>query len=717
LNNKLFKLCVTLPICCLLAACGAEPECQHQWSEADCLNASVCALCEEVQGEALGHDWLKATCEAGETCSRCGETQGEALGHSYGEWMLDAEDMFRVCATCNHTERAEIDYALYLEQHIYGRWNMCSKIENGRHYSSDMLSQSEADVEYCFYEDGRVYSLGFEEEEISQSWSFDHGEYSSADYNHYIYINFPESNALSSAYFICYGDEVYYSIPLNDEDDMLTLSNSFGGAAEATLSGTWSAWSDGEIYNITFSENRSFVSDIDGEINGFWQPRQPIYNGGSSGTLYIMLNYYKDGKPCSKFAMLNSFSEDKNQQAIRDYLSLSMDVNGTYSHFSPDSEQFLTDALSTADSAHLGTWTSIDYIVSTPNYETYSADEEKGLSTEYSISFTEDGRFTAKLHKELSGQWKLRGIRRENNGVTLVYSLTAQGLREDYSYFQMNENGDGYVYTTYPNYSSANYSFRQMSEEEIAARNELAAAAPVMVVGEWFCIDGQDAKAVFNEDGTFAVSSETAPELYNCTGYWYFNSVNEFDGVYYYYYDVETIIDTGETDSTEDAEANTDPADMASTIEAIELEEAEPTTYREDYAVRLIFKDGFYTLEYSSYFFNGNLTNADGLAIVNEAIAAVTGHWSASTAIEYKADTGEDVQVDMECWLDVAEDGSFTGYAGHDIQGYLEFYDIKDGSTRYLLHFSEGPYPTGLFTLNAGTLSAAVTPYIVQFTK
>lgn len=717
MNSKLFKLCIILLVCCLLAACGAEPECQHQWSEADCLNASVCALCEEVQGEALGHDWVEATCEAAEHCNRCSETQGEALGHSYGEWLLDAEDMFRVCDTCLHIERAEIDYALYLEQHIYGRWNMCSKIENGRFYSADMLPQHEADAEYCFYEDGRVSSLGFEEKEISPSWSFDHGEYSSKGGNHYIYISFPESNALSSAYFLCDGDEVYYEVPLNDEGDRLSMSNRFGDAAEATLAGIWNTWSGGGIYSISFSEDRSFTADIDGEISGFWQPRQPIYNGGSTGTLYVMLNYYKDGKACSEYAMLSSFSEDKNQQAIRDYLSLSMYVQGTYSHFSPDSEQFLTEALSKADSAHLGTWTSIDYIVSTPNNETYSSDEEKGLSTEYSISFMEDGSFSAKLHKELSGQWKLRGIRRENGGAVFIYSLTARGLREDYSYFQIRENGDGYVYTSYPDYSSANYSFRQMNEEEIAARNELAAAAPGMVVGEWFSSDGQGFKAMFNEDGTFTVSTDTSPEVQNCTGYWYFNSMNEYDGTYHYYYDIETIIDTVETDSTESTEADISTIDISAALNSSEAEAAEPTTYREDGALWLTVKDGFYTLESRSYCFYGTMTNAEGIDIINEALTAITGHWSASTATEFKADTNESVQVDMECWLDVAEDGSFTGYAGQDIQGSLEFYDVTDSGTRYLLDFSEGPYPSGIFILSDGTLSATVMPYFIEFTK
>lgn len=665
-NKKLLGVCFVLLLCALLVGCGT---CQHQWSDADCVNASICTLCGEVQGEALGHDWSEATCQSPETCSRCGETQGELqehiwieatcqspetcnqcgetrgepLSHSYGLWMLDTAEMYRVCVSCKQSESREIDYSLYLDQHIYGRWNLCGMVKNGRDVRYYMLPQNEADMEVCFYEDGRVFSLGFEEEEISPSWSFDHGEYDSESLQHYIYISFPESNILSSARFACFGDEISYEIPLDDEGDMVTLSNSFGDKVAAMLVGEWSSWSEGSFYNISFSEDRSFTADIDGEISGFWQPRSPEISSQSDGTVQIMLNYYKDGKSYSQYATLDGYSDTISQKQAINYLRLSTSVKDTHTSFGLDNKQFLTETLSTADKAHLGVWTSLDYIVSTPNPQTYSYDEEKGLSTEYSISFMEDGSFSAKLNQELEGQWSLREVRRDNIGACLVYRLKASGI-DDYSYFQMYESGDAYLYVSYDDHVSCNYSLRQMSEEEITARNELVAAAPVKVVGEWFCIDGQDFKAVFNEDGTFTTSSETAPEWYNYTGYWYFNTIDNFQGNYTYYYDIETIMDIEESADAEASVENVDAAELADdAVDTLTNAEEEPMTYRENYAIRLYIKDELCTLELESLFVSGSMTSAEGLAIVEEANAALVGHWEATTATQYNTDN-EDSQ-------------------------------------------------------------------------
>ncbi|MBQ7896248.1 MAG: hypothetical protein IJ364_06835 [Oscillospiraceae bacterium] len=726
----------------LLTGCG---ECQHQWGEADCLNPSTCSECGAVQGEALGHDWAAATCTAPESCSRCGETQGElaghdwlpascenpehcsrcsetkgeALGHSYGKWLLDVTEMYRICSGCQQTEKAEIDYALYLEQHIYGRWNLCSMIKNGRYLDSYWLSQSEADPEYCFYEDGRVTSMGFEEKEISPSWSFDHGEYDSANYCHKIYISFPNSNELSSACFNCIGEDITYDVPLDDDGDVATLSNSFGDEVGKALVGTWSAWSQGSIYNISFSEDRSFTADIDGEISGFWQPRQPgVYSDGRSSDVHIMLSYLKDGKEYSKFTTLNSFYKGMSQKQMSNYLSFAMDVNDTYTHFGLDVQQFLTDALSTADSAHLGNWTSIDYIVSTPNYETYSSDEERGLSTEYSIVFNDDGSFSAKLNRELEGTWSLREIRRENDGVCLMYNLTAPGI-SDYSYFQRYEDGDGYVYVSYTDNVSANYSFKQMDEEEIAQRNELVANAPSKIVGEWFnTVDGFN--AVFNEDGTFSISSDTNPEQYGSEGYWHFNTISEFQGTYTYIYDLETIFEIEIEEGAEASEGADLTGAINNAVDAMgdtESAEEEPMTYREDYALRLTINEGMWKLEMDSFYGSGTLYNAEGLAMVDEANAAIVGKWTASTATEYNTDTGEAKDVSVDSYLEVAEGGSFTGYAGQNIQGYIEFYDTDEGARRYLVHFSEGPYSEAMFTLNGEYFSANVRPYLIDFTK
>ena len=140
-------------------------------------------------------------------------------------------------------------------------------------------------------------------------------------------------------------------------------------------------------------------------------------------------------------------------------------------------------------------------------------------------------------------------------------------------------------------------------------------------------------------------------------------------------------------------------------------------TYREDYAIRLYIKDELCTLELESLFVSGSMTSAEGLAIVEEANAALVGHWEATTATQYNTDNEDSKEVTVDFYLDISEDGSFIGYAGQEIQGYVEFYDIDDGDFRYLAHFSAGPYAEGMFILSGDTLMANIRPYLVNFAR
>lgn len=81
----------------LLAACG----CEHEWREASCVAPKTCALCGEVEGEALPHTWQDATCSKPKTCSACSATDGEALPHTWQDaTCTDA----KTCSVCSATD-------------------------------------------------------------------------------------------------------------------------------------------------------------------------------------------------------------------------------------------------------------------------------------------------------------------------------------------------------------------------------------------------------------------------------------------------------------------------------------------------------------------------------------------------------------------------------------------------------------------------------------
>lgn len=685
----------TAPKTC--AKCGeteGEPA-VHSWQEATCTAPRTCAVCQQTEGEVLAHNWQEATCSAPRTCTGCQETEGEPIAHSYGLWMLDGESMYRVCDFCAATESTEIDYPLYLDQHIYGHWNMYYMIQSGRFYATDQLPQHKPDTEICFYTDGRVSSLGFEEEQLSQSWTFDHGEYDSSAATHSIYIRFPEENMLTSAYFICYGDKIYYQIPMGSDGDLVVLSNHFGDEIAEMISGKWSTWAEDGVHSITFHADRSFTADIDGEITGFWQPRMPSTYNGYTHDAIVMLSYLKDGKQESNYARLQSYNPKKPQDQQED-MTFYTRVGDTYSGFNLGNEQFLTEALENADTAHLGTWTSLNYSISTFNRETYETETQEGVSTGYNITFMEDGTFSAALNNVYTGKWALQSIEREYDDNTCYrYRLTAPGIN-DYSYFQANTSGRGYAYISEVNDRGSNYSFQQMDEAEIAAYNKKIEAAPSMLVGEWFPTDGQDVSAVFNEDGTFTVhytmQTEAGETPIDLTGNWYFRTFSGYEDVTYYSYDFETFIETE------------DP-------------EAEPIPYREDSALRLTVSDTAPTLTLNSYQISCTMTNGEGIAIMKDAAGKITGRWSADTATVHSTEGQDSVEVPGTYYIDFAEDGSFTGYVDQDIHGTWQYEGIRDGYPSYLVSPAiDNQLPT-LTQLKDDSLIVFIAPYVIDFSR
>lgn len=83
MKKRIFLL--LLAVICLLVLAGCE--CEHEWSEPDCVNPERCTKCGEYGGAPLGHTWVDPTCEEPAICSVCGKTDAEPLGHRAGEWV------------------------------------------------------------------------------------------------------------------------------------------------------------------------------------------------------------------------------------------------------------------------------------------------------------------------------------------------------------------------------------------------------------------------------------------------------------------------------------------------------------------------------------------------------------------------------------------------------------------------------------------------------
>lgn len=74
---------------------------EHEWIEATCIDAEMCAICGETGKRASGHNWIAATCTTPKTCSVCKETNGVATGHLWCEATYETP---KTCQICGKTD-------------------------------------------------------------------------------------------------------------------------------------------------------------------------------------------------------------------------------------------------------------------------------------------------------------------------------------------------------------------------------------------------------------------------------------------------------------------------------------------------------------------------------------------------------------------------------------------------------------------------------------
>lgn len=103
MKKRIALIVLALACMLILSACG----CEHEWTEANCVNPKTCSLCGEIEGAPLGHSWLAATCSAAKTCEICGEVQGEPLAHT---WVDATCTSPKTCSVCAATEGEPLEH-------------------------------------------------------------------------------------------------------------------------------------------------------------------------------------------------------------------------------------------------------------------------------------------------------------------------------------------------------------------------------------------------------------------------------------------------------------------------------------------------------------------------------------------------------------------------------------------------------------------------------
>lgn len=437
-----------LLICLTLCACS---KCEHVWTQADCVNGSVCTLCGEAGESALGHDWSAATCEQPEICARCSQTQGdalghacgeatceepavctqcgqiqeEALGHAFGEWIVTKTDRTHSCTRCGLTETEKIDEETYYLHQMQGHWDLYMiqqslDVLTAQDYLDYGLAIPYAEVE------GSTLRLYIKKDTLYEfSLEFNGYEDGIADY----YALLPDGSSITV--LLTNEESTYkknYLLLGFSTTDIITMKKT--DVENFLVEGIW--WRDMDddgIQYVVLNEDGTFNADFGEQISGTWVIT-PAYEAQLDNDKfyegYIKLSYYKNGEQVSLdgeysytlYDMDGEIDWDQTKDGCRFYITFSSDELWPDSFSNVASMEILEEfrkVISEQESKPVGSWRSTGVDI---NWD------EKVETTAYSATFFEDGTFTMQLDEEITGTWSFNNTEFYRNGRYQVVYIT-----------------------------------------------------------------------------------------------------------------------------------------------------------------------------------------------------------------------------------------------------------------------------------------------------
>lgn len=471
---------------CMISGCA----CEHQWTEADCLNPQVCEKCEETGTPAFGHDWAGATCTAPETCQRCGELQGQPLGHSYGDWQFGETDMTHTCDTCNFEETTELDREVFLETLLEGYWEFSGIFTEDSFYSA---YQESTPGEMLRFSEGKTVSGSYNAAEISGTWELDN--YVREEETDLYYFNIVNADGKTNPLVYTHkADGGYINGFFSNNVQILLEQNR--SVADAII-GTWGAKSNTGYLSLTFREDRTVSGNLGTEFEGTWQlmPMTDTYGIPYCG-IYIM--YTQDGEEAIQKASIFQELYPSEELSIEDFQPkiIRMNIGAERLEFEPmDLAEIAAQDAAFQDAAAkiLGTWTS-KYL----SEEDYVSDLNLAqLNTGYSITFLEDGTFTASIGQEYSGTWRVHSASGTPDNPSYHYVITIPQTWRNFN-CRLKSRPGGLELSIGNIIQEKNTFFARYSPEQM---DNFVSGVPLLV-GTW---TGSyiDYSITFLEDGTF----------------------------------------------------------------------------------------------------------------------------------------------------------------------------------------------------------------------
>lgn len=509
--------------------CGevGEPALDHDWLAATCTDPQICRRCGKTQGAPLDHDWINATCLAAQTCSRCSETQGDPLGHSYGSWSFGESDMTHTCIVCAFTETVELDHELYLETVLPGHWDYYGDFSSG-----ELEPASSSNIVGLYLSFGDCHSVTLKQatlEAETGTWEFE--DLREADGTSVYYIDVILESVTMTV--------VLYHDPASPDDDLIAIFQptftpvfSKNTAGVSLITGNWgiapNKWNDYESdrsYWLTFHDDRTVTCNFHETFEGIWHVVPMTYSGYVLG--YGVAIEYDNGGETQYIQ--GTLMQENLLEAGSEY-RLSLKYSGDHLYLAQVSDDEL-EAIKNSTNRLLGKWTSC-----------LITDEYWGdagtIATDYSITFHEDGSFTADLGQEYTGTWDVDSVHTGSN-FDFGYSLYFHGQKEEaYCHLETNAYGEiELIISSYPGSNDKYLHFAQISDEEA----EAISFGAVLPIGTWTAhyytvhdadgsrmedISTEGYSITFHEDGTFTALLDK-----EVTGAWSYNLYDDYSEI------------------------------------------------------------------------------------------------------------------------------------------------------------------------------------------
>ena len=536
---------------------------EHTWAEATCMAPQTCTLCSATGEKKLEHSWQPANCEMPEHCSQCGIKRGGVV-HTFGNWQVEnalSETMSRTCSGCQLEETDERNDLTLANQGLVGYWDFATP--SGNQDTPQPYVYFPAQGNGIFYDGENTYEIQRRQFFGTQVWQVSYGYRTEYYFSFYI----PELDELVAKLEVDDAGAVPY-LSIQTSDDILTFFRI--PSVETAVTGTYNMVHEGQIRQITLHEDRTLTGNLFGkEISGTWQ-LPPIRGGGGYGySLDVRFYYTMDGKDCCATSYYKIYNGDVS---LLEYLESSrLDMRLMIRDGYDEKYYDLYPADEEGHRLLVGQWASTKICVSSRQSHVTLRDE---YTEAYSITFSEDGTFTATLDNELQGIWILtEKTLWEDNRIYYYYEFFCEGNK----YTARAELvGDTLEVTLYDQSTDLQIDFISMSGEALAKRVALQAEAAKPLSGEWistYCEYshyagwkwlGRDYKQTFDyrltfaEDGTFTATFDQ-----DYSGTWKCISIEEiYDSFFVYEYSlafdgekerVDVVVTFGHPDGVEAA--------------------------------------------------------------------------------------------------------------------------------------------------------------------